>query len=214
MSGVIALLVLLAGDARSQMPGAPVLQNAWASPGIVVALDIAGGSGGGGGGVYAGAAAWAPSSGRFQLSGGAGMQSGSGSGGRAVYGARVALPLLQAMGGKLGVAGFAGIGGGAGSSTDTTRSNSVVPAGVGIGYRQSIGTSGRGFSIYGAPNYQHHTGSKGSQGYFRVGFGVDAGITPRFGLTLGAESGAKAKAGTAGPGATLYGIGLSMKLGK
>ncbi|MEO5568970.1 MAG: hypothetical protein ABIR92_10785 [Gemmatimonadaceae bacterium] len=194
----------------AQMPGAPVLQNAWAAPGIVIAGNIAGGSGSN---VYAGAVGWAPSSGRFQVSGGAGMQSRSGAS-RTVYGARLALPLKQIMSGKVGIAGFAGIGGGPAKAGDTTSSTSVIPAGLAIGYRQAIGTSGRGISAYVDPSYQHHTGSNGSKGYIRVAGGLDAGISPRYGLTVGFESGARADNGTVGPSGTLYGVGVSMKLGR
>ncbi|HET9424243.1 MAG TPA: hypothetical protein VFO55_02640 [Gemmatimonadaceae bacterium] len=195
----------------AQMPGAPVLQNAWASPGIVIAGNFAGGSGSS---VFAGAAGWAPASGRFQLSGGGGMQSVKGGSSRGVYGARIALPVMQLMGGRLGVAAFAGIGGGAGKTGDTTSSTSVIPGGVTVGYRQPIGSSGRGFSVYVDPSYQHHTGGNGSQGYFRVAAGVDAGLSSRFGLTVGVESGAGADAGKVGPSGTLYGVGISMKLGR
>ena len=208
-----AMAVAITGaiQAGAQMPGAPVFQNAWAAPGIVVALDIAGGSNGS---VYAGAAGWAPSRGRFQLSGGAGMQASQGAGSRAVYGARVAVPVMQLMGGKVGIAAFGGIGGGAGSATDSLRSNTVVPGGVAIGYRQSIGSGGRGFSVFADPGYQYHSGTTGSQGYLRVGYGIDAGISSRFGLTIGGESGGIAGSGKAGPTGSLYGVGVSMKLGR
>lgn len=204
-------MVIIPAIARAQMPGAPVLQNAWAAPGIVVAANFASGSGNS---VYGGAAAWAPASGRFQVSGGAGAQSVTAGGSRLVYGARVALPVKQLMSGSLGIAAFAGAGGGASRAGDTTRSNSVIPAGVAIGYRRAIGTAGRGVSGYVTPNYQHHSGSAGSQGYFRVGGGLDAGISSRFGLTVGVEGGAGAKAGKVGPEGTSYGVGLSMKLGR
>src|SRR3954447_24923507 len=62
------LIIAVPSMASAQMPGAPVLQNSWASPGIVVALDFASGMGS----LYGGAVGWAPSSGRFQLSAGAG----------------------------------------------------------------------------------------------------------------------------------------------
>jgi hypothetical protein len=207
MAASALALIACAATAGAQMPGSPVLQNAWAAPGIVLALDISGGSGS----TYAGALGWAPSSGRFQLSGGAGIQSDNGS--RGVYGARLALPLAQLMGGNLGIAAFAGIGGGSGSSTDTTQSATVVPAGLAAGYRRAIGTSGRGFSIFVDPNYQYHSGDAGSDGYFRVGFGVDAGLSSRFGITLGGEAGSSAPAGSVGPDGTLYGIAVSMKIG-
>jgi hypothetical protein len=124
------------------------------------------------------------------------------------------MPLMQMMAGKLGIAGFAGVGGGAAKSGDTTASKSVVPLGVGIGYRQAFGTAGRGISAYLDPNYQFHSGTAGKKGYIRVGGGVDIGISPRFGATLGFESGATAKTGEVGPTGSLFGIGLSMKLGR
>jgi hypothetical protein len=48
-------MVACATQAAAQMPGAPILQNAWASPGIVVAFNFAGGSEGP---VYSAAASW------------------------------------------------------------------------------------------------------------------------------------------------------------
>jgi hypothetical protein len=204
-------VVATSSSLTAQMPGAPVLQNAWASPGMVVAVDIAGGSGA----LYGGALGWAPSGGRFQFSGGIGSLSPKGGGGnRVVYGGRVAMPIMQLMAGKLGVAGFVGIGGGAVKSGDTTGSKTVLPAGVAVGYRQAIGTSGRGISAYLDPNYQFHTGTSGNKGYFRVGGGLDLGVSPRFGVTLGFESGANAKAVAVGPASGLYGVGVSMKLGR
>ena len=208
-----SLLMALTGFAASapgQMPGAPVLQNSWASPGIVVAANFASGAGS----LWGGAVGWAPASGRFQLSAGAGAHSPKGGSSRGVYGARVALPLMQMMGGKLGVAGFVGIGGGAAKAGDTTASKSVLPAGVGIGYRQAIGTAGRGISAYVDPNYQYHSGTAGKKGYFRVGGGLDIGVSARFGVTVGFESGAKAETGEVGPSGGLFGVGLSMKLGR
>lgn len=203
-------VMLVAGAAEAQMPGSPVLQNAWASPGMVVAGNLASG----GGSLYAGAIGWSPTGGRFQISAGAGSHNPKNGSSRFVYGARAALPMMQAMAGKLGVAGFVGIGGGATSAGDTTASKTHVPVGVGIGYRQAIGTAGRGFSAYLDPMYQFHTGTKGKDGYFRVAGGLDIGVSSRFGLTLGFESGAKAAAGEVGPSGGLFGVGVSMKLGR
>ena len=195
----------------AQMPGAPVLQNAWASPGIVIAGNFASGSGS----LYGAAVGWSPGSGRFQLSGGAGMNNPKGvAGSRAVYGARVAFPIAQMMAGKLGIAGFAGVGGGAAKSSEPTATRTHAPVGVGIGYRQAIGTAGRGFSAYVDPMYQFHRGASENKGYFRVAGGLDLGISPRFGVTLGFESGATAKAGEVGPTGGLFGVGVSMKLGR
>jgi hypothetical protein len=205
-----AALAVMGSVASAQMPGAPVLQNAWAAPGIVVALDIAGGSGT----LYGGAVGWAPSSGRFQLSGGAGAQSPKGGSSRLVYGVRAAFPVMQMMSGKLGIGGFVGAGGGAAKAGDTTSSKGIIPAGVAIGYRQAIGTAGRGISAFLDPNYQYHSGASTKKGYFRVGGGVDVGVSARFGVTLGFESGSAAKAGEVGPSGSLYGVGVSMKLGR
>jgi hypothetical protein len=205
------ILGAMGATAGAQMPGAPVLQNAWASPGIVVAANFAGGKGSS---LIGGAAGWSPASGRFQLSGGVGSGRPAIGSRRLVYGARVAVPLMQAMAGKLGVAGFAGIGGGPVKSTETTLSKTIVPVGAGIGYRHAIGTAGRGISGYLDPMYQFHTATAGNKGYFRVAGGVDLGISSRFGLTFGFESGATAKLGEAGPAGGLYGIGVSMKLGR
>jgi hypothetical protein len=210
LTGLAAATLAIGPSAAAQMPGAPVLQNAWAAPGTVIAIDIAGGKGT----LYGGALGWAPSSGRFQLSAGAGVHNPTGGGSRGVYGARVALPLMQIMGNKLGIAGFVGIGGGATKAGDTTSSKSILPVGLAVGYRQPIGTAGRGVSAYLDPNYQFHSGTAGNKGYFRVGGGVDFGVSARFGITLGFESGTNAKAGEVGPASGLYGVGVSMKLGR
>src|SRR6185503_16378935 len=83
------LAVVIAGSADAQMPGAPVLQNAWATPGVVAALNVTGGSDGS---LYAAAGSWTPGSGRFQVSGGFGFQTRTGNGSGGAYGVRVAMP--------------------------------------------------------------------------------------------------------------------------
>src|SRR3954469_1839723 len=105
IAAVVAVIV--AGSAGAQMPGAPILQNVWATPGIVGAVNISGGSDGS---VYAAAASWTPGSGRFELSGGAGFATHTGAGSGPAYGARVALPLGGASS-SFGFGAFAGIGG-------------------------------------------------------------------------------------------------------
>ena len=214
-SRILALVLSasVTASAAAQLPGAPVLQNAWAAPGIVAALDFAGGSkgaNGGSAGSYAAAAGWAPGNAHFQLSAGGGIQSGSGTS-RGVFAGRAAFTVMQLMGGKLGLAAFAGVGGGPVKSTDTLTAKTVVPASLAVGYRLGIGTSGKGFSVYADPHYQHQAGVRTSSGTFRVGVGVDAGITSRFGATLGLEAGSSAKVGTTGPRATTFGLGVSYK---
>jgi hypothetical protein len=206
-----ALLVLVPAVMSAQMPGAPVLQNAWATPGIVVAANFASGSGSS---VWAAAASWGPgdSVARFALSGGGGMQSVTGAKSRGVYGARAAMSLTQMMGGKMGLGLFAGVGGGAGGTGDTTAIKTLVPVGVSIGYRQAMGR--RGFSVYGSPSVQWASGTAGSASRFRVGLGLDVGLSSRFGLTGGAEFGQSAPDGEVGPRGTSYGIGGSFALGR
>ena len=214
--GAFALISAFAAPPTllAQLPGTPVLQNAWATPGIVVALDVGGGSGTSRGSTFAGAAAWAPGTARFQLSAGGGMNSGTGTGSRAVYGVRLAAPLKEMMGGNLGFGAFIGAGGGASSVKDSLRANAIAPVGLAVGYRRAVGSTGRGFSVYADPNYQYQSGLKNKKGYFRVGFGLDAGITSRFGATVGVESGASAAPGFVGPHGSTFGLGASMKLGR
>jgi len=209
----VLLSALIVAPAAAQLPGVPVLQNAWAAPGIVAAVDIAGGDkgvNGGSAGTYAAALGWAPGNGRFQVSAGGGIQSGSGTS-RGVYGGRAMFSIMQLMGGKLGLGAFAGVGGGPVHSTDTTTAKVIVPAGLAIGYRLGIGSSGKGFSAYVDPHYQHQTGVNDQAGYFRIGIGVDAGISSRFGATLGLETGSSAPEGRTGPRNATFGLGLSFK---
>jgi len=105
-------IVVVAASADAQMPNTPVLQNAWATPGIVGAVNIAGGADAT---VYAAAAAWTPASGRFQVSGGGGYLTRSGYGDGGVFGVRVAVPFSGASS-AFGVAAFAGAGGGTGAA--------------------------------------------------------------------------------------------------
>ncbi len=188
------MMVLLAVPAvlAGQMPGVPVLQNAWAAPGVVAAIDASGGSGSN---VWAGALAWSPA-GRWQVSGGLGVRSTTGSGSHAVYGARVALPLAQMMGGKLGLGVIAGFGGGPRVAADSTTPSSLIPVGVSIGFRQPMGT--RGFSVYATPSIQRASGGAGASTAFRVATGLDVGLTKNIGLTGGLEFGQAAGAGKVG----------------
>jgi hypothetical protein len=206
-----ALLVIVPAILPAQMPGAPVLQNAWATPGFVVAANFAGGSGSS---VWAAAASWGPgdSIARFALSGGGGTQSVSGGTSRGVYGARIAMSLAQMMGGKLGLGVFGGVGGGAGGSGDTTAIKTLMPVGVSIGFRQAMGS--RGFSVYGSPSLQRASGTAGSSSRVRFGLGLDVGLSTNFGVTGGVEFGQSTPDGKVGPRGTSYGVGGSFALGR
>jgi hypothetical protein len=195
------------------MPGAPVLQNAWATPGIVAALDVAGGSDGS---VYAAAASWTPGSGRFQLSGGGGVRSVTGGGTGGVYGIRAAIPLGGASS-SFGFGAFAGIGGGSATKSktvfvDSVASTAEIPIGAAVGWRHAIGAS-HGLSVYATPSYVFFTGGKKTDGLVRVGLGADFGITKAIGATVGVDFGGKRPRGFGGPSGSLFGVGVSYALG-
>jgi hypothetical protein len=199
--------------AQAQMPGAPVLQNAWATPGIVAAVDIAGGSDGT---VYAAAASWTPGSGRFQLSGGGGFRTVTGGGNGGVYGIRAAIPLGGASG-SFGFGAFAGIGGGSATHktnafVDSVANTAEIPVGAAVGWRHAIGAT-HGLSVYATPSYVFFTGGKKTDGLVRVGIGADVGITKAIGATVGADFGGTRPRGFGGPSGSLFGVGLSYALG-
>jgi hypothetical protein len=228
----MALLASWATPAGGQIPGAPVLQNAWATPGIVGAIDVGGGSGAS---VYAAAVSWAPGSGHFQLSGGGGIETGSGVKSRGVYGVRAAIPLGGASS-TFGFAAFAGVGGGPSRTTsvatcggllpcpvcptgatcpvvaDSVTNTAEVPVGVAAGWRHAIGAT-HGVSLYATPSYVFFSGGTKGRGLFRAALGGDVGITSSLGATLGIEFGGKRQRGLGGPTGSLYGFGLSYALG-
>src|SRR6185295_7049710 len=113
---LLPILSLTAGVASGQVPGAPVLQNAFHNPGLAVAVNFGSGTGQS---FFGGAAAYGVG-GRFQVSGAAGVQRANSST-RGAYGGRVAASLWSSSGGALGLGGFAGVGG-----ATSTRINGVV----------------------------------------------------------------------------------------
>lgn len=221
----LAAVAAVASSAEAQLPGAPVLQNAWATPGLVAAANFAGGSGES---VVAGAVGWSPGSARFQLSAGAGYQNQSGFAGRPVYGARVAMP-FGGTSSAFGFGAFAGVGGGAarkakidipkvgGGTTTTTVADTVswtteIPVGASVGYRRAIG-SNHGLSAYATPAWVFYSGGTNSGGLFRVGIGVDVGITRSLGATVGVDFGGTRVKELGGPSSSQYGVGISYALG-
>jgi hypothetical protein len=222
-AGLIAVAAV-SSEANGQMPGAPVLQNAWATPGFVAAANYAGSSGQN---VFAGAVGWSPGSGRFQLSGGVGYQTRTDFDGRTVYGARLAIPFGGASS-TFGFAAFAGIGGGPAGKhevvinpatgdkvtvDDTASSTTQVPLGAAIGYRRSIGST-HGISIYATPAWVIYSGGDKTDGLFRVAFGVDVGITRSLGATAGVDFGGTRAKEVGGPSSAQYGIGISYAFGR
>jgi hypothetical protein len=216
---LLAGAVLLgAGPLGAQMPGMPTLQNAWANPGITAAVN---GGMGGGSRAFGAAAAWAPRSGRFQLSAGAGLRQSDDFGNGPAFGARLAMPVFSFAGGALGVAGF--LGAGAAREPDRTTPDgegavvAQVPVGAAIGYRRAFSFI-RGASIYGAPFYMLNRITVGDSSWnksaFRFSVGTDVGITDRIGVTAGAEFGGSAGVGEPGPTGAVYGLGVSMAFGR
>jgi hypothetical protein len=208
-------LMTVAGSAGGQLPSAPLLQNAWAMPGIAAAFNM---GSGGGGTVYAAAGSWSPASGRFQVSGGFGSQTQSGLGTSWAYGARAAMPLGNPAA-SFGFAAFAGIGGANAvkQSADSNVADSTgaiatrIPVGLSLGWRHAMGS--RGFSVYATPAYVWLTGAGQSTGVIRTGIGADVGITSSIGLTGGVEFG-QSRTTSGGPNGTLYGLGVSYAFGR
>ena len=209
VSGVMIAWVGVA--AEGQMPGSPTLQNAFVNPGITAALDA---SGLGGAQTYAAAAAWAPGSARFQVSGGFGAQLRTGASNRAADGARINIPVMGATS-SFGVSVFAGYGAISGGGVmDSSVTKALVPVGATASYRHVIGSS-RGVSIYGSPVFESVTrgGSASRVSVFRGALGVDLGVTSAIGRTLGLELGGKQAEGSGKPSGTAFGAALSYAVG-
>ena len=211
VTSLAAACALLGNSTRAtaQMPGTPLLQNAFANPGITAALDVASL---GGASSYAAAGAWAGSA-HFQFSGGIGVQTRTSSPTRTVYGFRLNVPLLGATG-NFGASIFAGYGGLSGGGIDSSTTKSLVPLGATLAYRLAFGGS-HGVSIYGSPVYEAVTrgAGAGSASVFRGAVGLDIGITSAIGATLGIEFGGKNDPESGKPSGTAFGAALSYVIG-
>jgi hypothetical protein len=207
------MMVIRPAVSVAQMPGVPVLQNAWANPGATAALDFGSTSGIN---AYAFAAAWAPRSARFQLSGGLGLldvdaadpASGNGKARWTAFGTRVGIPIRSFAKGAVGVAAFGGIGGARHDSLSIVH----VPIGLGIGVRRAFGEV-RGVSAYVTPFFVWTRESISGAGADRTtavqaSVGVDAALARSIGVTLGLQFGGKTSDIVGGSG-TIFGAGLS-----
>lgn len=206
-AAALALLAALGPRvAAAQLPGAPVLQNAFNNPGLTVAANYAGGDGT----TLLGAAlAYAPGAGRFQFSGGVGRLSfDEGDESATPWGARLAIPLFSFATGRGGLAPFIGVGA---ASIDTVKLLQV-PVGLGAGWRMGLGAT-RALSVYGTGTYlwARNTVGDSTVSKRRVRFAAAADVTVirNLGLTLGFEGGGNAKAGEPGPTGSIFGVGLS-----
>lgn len=212
MAAGVAAGLASAAPAHAQVPGVPVLQNAFTNPGLAFAANI----GTGGGQSYFGAAAaWGLGGGRLTLSGGAGVQRANDVS-RGAYGARLATGLWSSAGGALGVGGFAGIGGAPRTRDAAGVENNAavlnIPLGLSVGFRRALGA--RGFSLYASPMYKWTRATVGdasaTDGQFAGAVGLDFAITQSIGLTAGGEFG---KSGDGSTG-SLIGFAVSFVPGR
>ena len=186
-------------EATAQMPGLPVLQNAFTNRGLAFAGNF--GSGGGQSAVGA-AAAWGlgrgeGADGRLVLSAGAAAQRAN-EATRGVYGARAAARLWSSRGGALGAGAFVGFGGAPRTTAGTQVTNPAVvniPAGVSVAYRRAVGEK-RGLSVYVSPFYswsRAEVDTVVTSGTVRFSAGFDFAFTRALGVTVGGEFGGKSK---------------------
>lgn len=190
----------------AQMPGLPVLQSAFANPGITAAMNVGYSRDALG---YGLAAAWAPSTARYVLSAGAGAYDVNESGSAPSGGARVSMPLATYWEEALGLAGFAGAGG----AWREEWNQLAVAAGIALAWRREYGV-GRGVSLHTAPMVRWMRNSADgesseSAALFRISAGVDVTITRSIGATLGFESGQTRRDAVPGLDRSLAGVGVS-----
>ena len=206
---IVCVAMLAAGKLTAQLPGVPVLQNAFANPGITIALNYGRSDSSQ---AYAGAVAWAPASARFQVTAGFGSMDPEGAARSQGWGARASVPITQTMmAGKLGIGAFAGVGG----ASQGDGNFLYVPAGASVSFRTRLGER-RGISFYAAPFYSWTRASiddeSVNKGLVRASFGVDVAVVPSLGLTVGYELGQTADAGEPGATGGMFGVGISYAL--
>ena len=193
----------------AQMPGQPVLQNAFTNPGWAFGVNYGDSDEARG---YGGAVAWGNGSAKFGLSVGGGIWDPADGESVFAWGARGMWSPLRFANDRMGGAVFAGIGGARQGELDLVE----VPIGVSVGFRTRISET-RGISVYGAPFFRVSRADLGggegtTKGHFRASLGVDAAVLPRLGVTIGYEFGATADAGDPGPTGGTFGLGISYVL--
>jgi hypothetical protein len=226
----VALLLGGLTPLGAQMSGVPVLQNAFANPGITAGLNVGVQDGAR---AYGGAVSWSPGAGRIQVSAGAGAFDSKGppmiggGGDRAqtlTWGVRGAYSILERAGGALGVGAFLGVGG-------LNRSGLAlisVPIGLSVGWRHALGDT-RAISFYVTPFYSYTemsldpeslgcapedecTDERQRDGVLRASVGADVALTPSIGVTAGYEMGQRGDR-DAGARDGVFGLGISYAFG-
>ena len=206
---VVMAMLLGASSVEGQLPGVPVLQNAFANPGLTIGINYGKGDDSK---AYAGAISWAPASARFQVTGGFGAFEPDGSDRASAWGARASVPITQTMmAGKLGIGAFAGVGGASQNGVSLLN----VPAGASVSWRTRLGER-RGISLYAAPFYSwtrvKADEESQNKGLLRASLGVDVAVVPSLGITVGYELGQKAGEDEPGASGGTFGVGISYAL--
>ncbi len=203
--------------ALAQFPGLPVIENGFVHAGRVGAFNLGLTEGST---AYVVAGSWVPESERWKVVGGAGYLSREPGDGAIAGGVRGAYPLdffgANEATSPFGMAAFIGTGGFASGGVTTL----TVPAGVGVGYRSTLGET-RAFAISGAPyfGYTRAWGTdegtdleiKASSFVLRLGVGVDFSFTPRVGLSAGLDFGVDPSPGDPGSRGTVLGLGAGFR---
>lgn len=203
---IIVVSASLSAPALAQMPGQPVLQNAFTNPGWAFGVNYGDSDEALG---FGGAVGWGVASGKLGGSVGAGIWDPEFGDNVFAWGGRAMWSPLRFLQEKVGVGAFAGIGGARQDTIDIVQ----APAGVAVGYRTAIGDT-RAVSVYAAPflslsRLNFGGGAAETTTLFRASVGIDAAVLPKVGVTLGYEFGATAKEGEFGPGGGIFGIGVS-----
>lgn len=233
---LVALAAAAATPAVAQLPGVPAAPGAFLRPGVAVAANVGREARAnlqlGATGVarttrttYGGAASFAPAGARWQLAGGFAAQTwGDGYKDPATaLGARATWALLR--GARFGAAAVGGVGFArarldAPADPAIADSEDVVllrqlPVGAVVGVRGALGARAWALSV--APQYVWYRLSYGddavSAARARVGVVAEAALTPRLGMSVALEDGARASGGDPGPRGTTLGLALSFALG-
>lgn len=200
-----SIIALNASHAGAQLPGVPVLQNAFANAGLAIAVNYGHAEESQ---AYAGAIGWAPGSARFQVTGGFGIIDPDIGSRLSAWGARVSAPITSMMEGKFGIGAFAGVGGASRDSVSMLH----VPAGASVSYRARLGER-RGISFYATPFYSwtrvKFDDVSDNAGLVRVSVGVDLAIVPSLGITAGYEFGQTADETEPGATGGVFGVGIT-----
>jgi hypothetical protein len=233
----LALLALAPAAAAAQLPGVPAAPGAFVRPGLAFAanagLEARGLAPETVDGArrsrwtYGLAAAFAPASARWQLAGGAAAQTwGSGYQDPGTsFGGRAAFVVLDRP--RFGATAVAGLGfararfeppaGGSAAEDEDVVQLRQLPLGVAVGARGGWGGGRRAWALSVAPQYVWYRFSAGEDAQSaarpRVGLLAEVGLTPRLGVSVAYEDGARAAGGEPGPRAGTVGLALSFALG-